>query len=110
MAKEVIALNSVTTGTTINYQCVFWYPVSKGTTPSVQNSAWTGASAAENSAIVAGSVLEEQGSYPFPLGLDVSHVKAYLQQVWINRNGQLGGNGPASVYGVFFDSVAGWSA
>jgi hypothetical protein len=110
MAKEIIALSTSSNGTTVFYTVAFWYPITSGLKPVSSVSQWGGASAAENSAITAGSVIEEVNSFQFAIGTPVATIKTVLQQWWTARNTQLGGVGPNSVFGVFFDSVTGWSA
>ena len=90
--------------------CVFWYPISSGGLAQASGSAWSGASAGENTAIQNGSVLEEQQTFQFPVGTTPANIEAQLLQLWTNRNTQLGGKGPAQFAGVFNDSATGWSA
>jgi hypothetical protein len=110
MAKQIIALNQSSNGTEVSYGVAFWYSIASGLLPQTAGSVWTGASAPENAAIQAGSVKEEVQSFSFPVGTPIAAIKAVLQQAWAERNQQINGMGPNAVYGVFFDSVTGWSA
>lgn len=110
MAKQIIALQQSSNGTDVSYQVAFWFPITSGAQTQTAGSAWTGASAAENQAIQNGSVKEEIVGYTFPVGTPATAIKAILQQAWTERNAQINGVGPNQFYGVFFDSVTGWSA
>lgn len=110
MAKEIIVLTQSTNGTNVDYRIAFWYPITAGVATTSLGSVWAGASAAENNAILAGTVVEETFSYAFPVGTPATAIKPVLQQVWIDRNAQIGGIGPNIFFGVFFDSISGWSA
>jgi hypothetical protein len=110
MSKQIIlqgvSINSLYT--TING--LFWFPITSGAKAQSNGSAWTSASAAENTAIQSGTVLEESGSFQFPTGTTTANIKAYLLQYWTNRNTQINGVGPGLFANVFEDSVTGWSA
>jgi len=110
MAKQVIVLQRSTNGTQQTIQAAFWFAITSGAAPVTANSAWAGASAAENQAIQNGSVLEEVQALTVPIGLAAANIKATLQQAWTERNNQLAGIGPNVFSGVFFDSGTGWSA
>jgi hypothetical protein len=110
MAKEIIVLTQATNGTTVDYKIAFWYPITSGVATTTLGSVWSGASTAENNAILAGTVIEEVSSYSFPVGTPATAIKPVLQQVWTDRNAQINGIGPNVFFGVFFDSVSGWSA
>jgi hypothetical protein len=110
MSKQIIILGVSTTPVINAVSAVFWYPITSGKQTVTGVSAWSGASAAENSAIQSGSVLEEQRNFDFPVGLPAATIKSFLLQYWTNRNTQLNGVGPALFSGVYDDSVTGWSA
>jgi|SRR6185437_326340 len=110
MAKQIIALTKSTDGTTLSVTAAMWFPITAGAKPVTANSAWTGASAAENTAIQNGSVLEEVRTFSFSVGEAAATIKATMQQAWTARNGQLNGIGPNVYNGIFFDSATGWSA
>lgn len=110
MAKELIVLTRNSNGTEETFSVAMWYSITSGALPVTSNSAWSGASSAENTAIQNGSVIEEVRSFTFPVGTPSSAIKATLQQAWTERQAQLGGVGPAVYQGVFFDSSTGWSA
>lgn len=109
-AKQIIVLGQSQNGTTVTIQAAFWYPITSGLLPQTAGSRWTGASAAENTAIQNGSVLEEIQSFSFPVGTTSTTIKDVLNKAWTQRNTALGGIGPNQFNGVFFDSVSGWSA
>ena len=110
MAKQIIILGVTTTPLLNSMNCVFWYPISSSPKPVSGISGWAGASSAENQAIQAGTVLEEVGSFQFPVGFATASIKAFLLQYWTNRNAQLAGVGPGQFANVFDDSITGWSA
>ena len=109
MAKQIIILGVTTTPLLNSINCVFWYPISSSAKAVSGISVWPGASAAENQAIQAGSVLEETQSFQFPVGFTPASIKAFLLQYWANRNAQLAGVGPGQFANVFEDSITGWS-
>lgn len=111
MAKEIISLGMQNDGLRMTVRVAFWFVITSGAQPNLNiSSAWSGASASDNTAIQAGTILEVVDSFSFPNGTPVANIKAYLQQEWSNRNAQIGGVGPNNTLGVFFDSVTGWSA
>jgi len=110
MAKQIICMGMTSDGIEQQFSVLFWFSIATGVKPQPNGSAWSGASASENAAIEAGTVLEVAESYTFPTGITVAAIKTYLQQEWTNRNTQIAGAGPATDQGVFFDSATGWSA
>lgn len=110
MAKEIIVLTQNSNGTTQNVQVAFWFAITTGPRPQTGGSQWTGATTAENTAIQNGTVFEEVETFSFPVSTPVTAIKTIIQQYWTDRNAQIGGNGFNLWYGVFFDSVTGWSA
>lgn len=110
MAKQIVVLGQSQNGTSINISAIFWYPITSGLQTRTSGSSWNGATAAENTAIQNGSVLEEMGSYSFPVGTNATTIKDVLNKAWAQRNATIGGIGPATYNGVFFDSGTGWSA
>jgi hypothetical protein len=109
-AKQIIVLGQQQTGTQIVINVVFWYPITSGALAQTKGSLWVGASAAENTAIQNGTVLEESQSFDFPVGTTATTIKDVLNKAWTQRNTALGGVGPNMFNGIFFDSVSGWSA
>jgi hypothetical protein len=107
--KQMIVVHQSTNGSQVCYQIANWYVITTGQQAQNLGSTWTGASAAENTAIQNGSVLEEVSTTCFPVGQDVASIKAVLLKYWGVRNGEISGIGPAQFQGVFFDSVSGWS-
>ena len=110
MSKQIIILGVTTTPVLQSINCVFWYPITSGKVLVSGTSAWSGASAAENTAIQNGSVLEEINAFQFPVGYATAAIKTFLVQYWTNRNAAINGVGPGLYNGVFDDSVTGWSA
>ena len=109
MAKQIIVLSSTSNGTTASYNFLFWFVITSGAL-SAGNSAWTGASGAENTALNNGSVKEEVVSYNFPVGTATATINSVVNQAWTERNAQINGIGPNIFYGVFYDSITAWSA
>lgn len=110
MSKQIIVLGVTTTPVIQNVQCVFWFPITSGKLVVTGVSVWAGASAAENSAIQSGSVVEEVSGFQFPVGFPTAEMKVFLQSYWTNRNTAINGVGPGLYNSVFWDSVTGWSA
>lgn len=111
MAKEIIALSQDSDGTNQTIQFAMWYQITSGVEPRPTFvSAWTGASAADNTALQNGTVKEEIYVHTFPIGTPAANIKAVVNQAWTQRNAQLNGIGRNQFYGVFFDSATGWSA
>jgi hypothetical protein len=110
MAKQIIVLGVSQNDTSQNISCVFWYAINSGLRTQTAGSLWIGASAAENQAIQSGAVLEESQSFSFPVGTLAATIKDVLNKAWTQRNSALGGIGPNTFNGIFFDSVTGWSA
>jgi hypothetical protein len=94
MANEIVVIKTSTSNNMLNLTMVFWYPITSGQLAITGTSAWANASAAENTAIQNGSILEEVQSFSFPVGLNFTYVQFYLLQYWTNRNADLGGVGP----------------
>jgi hypothetical protein len=109
-AKQVVVQGVVQNGTQITVTAVFWYPITSGALARTAGSVWTGASAAENTAIQNGTVLEEVQTFAFPVGATTATIKDVLNKAWTQRNTAIGGVGPNLYNGIFFDSVSGWSA
>lgn len=112
MAKKIVILGVSQSSLWTSVNAVFWFPVTVAGTAKAQTagSAWAGASAPENAAIQAGTVIEEQMTHTFPTGLATASIKDFLLTYWASRNAQIAGVGPNLYNGVFDDSVTGWSA
>jgi hypothetical protein len=112
MAKQVIVLGVNQTSLWTSVNAAFWFPITQSGTAkaALSGSVWAGASAAENTAIQTGTVVEEPQSFQFPTGLAVASIKDFLLTYWTRRNAQIGGVGANLYNGVFADSLAGWSA
>jgi len=111
MAKQAIVLGVNQSSLFTSVSAVFWFPVTQsGTAKAVSGgSAWSGATAGENTAIQNGTVIEEQQSFQFPTGLAAASIKDFLLTYWTRRNAQIGGVGPNLYNGVFVDAGV-WSA
>ena len=73
-------------------------------------SLWTGASAAENAAIAAGTTIEVVRGRDFPSTLTKAQIQGFLQAEFSAQQQYLQGQvQPGQFYGVFFDGT-GWSA
>lgn len=110
MAKRIINLGAAIQGTNLIVSTVFWYPITTGAKPTSGVSQWTGASTAENTALQAGTVLEEPNTFTFAMGTTGAVIEAQILLAWTNRNAQINGQGPGLFANVFNDSVTGWSA
>jgi hypothetical protein len=113
--KQIIVLSQQSNGIQVNYNVLFWYPITLNPVTQTAGSAWVpsgtsaGASAAENSAIQAGTIREEGGSFSFPVGTPVAAIESVLQQAWAKRNAQIAGQGANQFYGSWYDGTQ-WSA
>lgn len=110
MAKQIIVMITEQSGIDLNVQVALWYPVTSGMKPGASASQWSGASAAENSAIQAGTVIEEIKWFWFPAGIDTTTIKNTVAKHYANKNGIQNGVGPNIWFGVYDDSATGWSA
>lgn len=108
--KQIIVLQHQVSETQQTVTAAFWHAITSGAAPVTNNSAWSGASSAENTAIQNGSVLEELHSFAFPVGVLATTIKDVFANAWKNRNAQLNGVGPNVYMGIFDDSSTGWSA
>ena len=113
--KRIIVLDRSTSESEANYNCLFWFQLSSGIRTQSAGSAWVpngssvGASAGENQAIQAGTILEESHSFQFPVATPITDIENVMLQAWTNRNQQINGVGPNQFYGSFNDSVSGWA-
>lgn len=114
MAKQIIVL---VTGkgpggdTLVNW--LFWLAVAAGRELPLPGavSAWTGASVAENAAIAAGTVIEVAHAAQYPANFTKSQIEAKLSAQFTTEQAALtAAPNPMQFFGVFFDSVTGWSA
>lgn len=109
--KQIVVLDENSNGTEVFYRVAFWYPITASAVPQTAGSVWVpsgtsvGASAAENTAIQAGTIKEEVQSFSFPVGTPVAAIEAVLQQAWAKRNGQIAGQGANHFYGAFYDGA-----
>jgi hypothetical protein len=117
--KRIIVLDEAINpgGTTVSYSTLFWFPIANQPKPQSGSSGseWVasgtsaGATAAENTAIKNGTILEEANSFSFPVGTPVTAIESVLQQAWTERNAQINGQGANQYYGAYFDGSA-WGA
>lgn len=111
MAKRIIVLGTQQLNGQVSVDCVMWFAITSGARVTTAGSQWTGRSAAENTAILAGTVIEERRGLNYPQGLAVASIKAALEQEWTVRNAALNGLGPAQNADLFFDpATGGWSS
>lgn len=108
--KKVICLGKSSNAGYDTYQFAMWYTITSGLAPRTAGSAFTGATTPENTAIQSGSVLEEIESYTVPTGIQPTTIKDIALCRWAVRQSQLNGVGPQQYFGVYDDSVTGWSA
>jgi hypothetical protein len=106
MANEIIVLGSSINSLFMSISLVFWYPITTGMAPVGGTSVWSKASSAENAAIQAGTVLEEQQTFQFPTGFSFANIQTFLLQYWTNRNAQLGGQGPGMYANAGYNGTA----
>lgn len=108
---KVIILGKSTSGAWDTIQCLFWFDITTGAKTQASGSQWTQATAADNTAIQNGTVLEELNNYAFPAGLAASAptaVEAYIDRAWTNRNGEINGIGPAQFANVTESPTGVW--
>lgn len=108
---HVIVLGKSTSGSWDTFNLLFWYDITSGQKAQTAGSAWANATAADNTAIQNGSVLEEAQSIAFPAGLAAGNppaVEAYIAQAWTNRSTELNGVGPAQFFGVTESPTGVW--
>jgi hypothetical protein len=108
--KQVIVLNSSSNGAQTTIKVAMWFVITSGAQTQTAGSIWTGASAAENTAIQNGTVIEEVQTFQVPNGSTTVTIKDLLNKAWTARQAQINGVGPGIYSGIFFDSVSGWSA
>ena len=115
MAKEVIVL-TVTADTfgqtVVNY--LLWLPVPNGQQIALGTnvqSAWIGASSAENVAIQQGTVIEEAYQVKYPNTYSEVTIEADLVARYASRLAVFQARvNPLAFYGIYYDSATGWSA
>jgi len=113
--KRIIVLTQSTNETQVGYSGLFWIPVASGVRTQTTGSAWlangssTGATSAENTAILNGTIAEVAWDYSFPVGTPVATIEAFLQQAWTNKNDEVNGIGANQYYGSWWDGTA-WSS
>ena len=92
---------------------LFWLAVTVGQEIPIANkvSAWSGASTAENTALAAGQVIEEAHSVSFPSTITKAAAETELANEFTARQTQITNQlNPNLFFGVFLDSITGWSS
>lgn len=108
---KVIVLGKTNSGAWDTISLLFWFDITSGAKAQTAGSEWPNATTADNAAIQNGSVLEEPQSIQFPAGfaaLNGAAVEAYIAQAWNNRNGELGGVGPAQFVNITESPTGVW--
>lgn len=109
MAKEIIALDQSQAGTGMfTVRVAFWVTMAQPVPVPNATSAWQGASAGDLAAIQAGTILEVVLGFTFPNGTPAATIKSVLQSAYTALQAGIPSKG--QYYGIFFDSVNGWSA
>jgi hypothetical protein len=73
--------------------------------PTTYISAWSGATAADNTNLQNGSVVEQVITQRVPPGTSISQIEAYLQSVWQNYQNSITNNNPWVHYGSTWDGT-----
>jgi hypothetical protein len=112
MAKQVIVLTvSQQDAFTLVVNYLLWLTTTSPVPKPNFNSVWTGPSSAETAALQAGTTVEFQKTRNFPPTATKSQIEALLQADFTAAQTALTAAIPSGqFYGVFFDSVTGWSA
>ena len=113
MAKDIIILDvNAGDGGFNTVKCCFWIPNPNPVPrPAGVTSAYANADASEVAAIQAGSVIEEVRSFSFPNTLSQAQVEANLLAMYNARKTWYAAQvPPGKFYGIYHDSVTGWSA
>lgn len=106
-AKQIVAL-AISMPPNQSAQFVCWLATTSAGAGRSGNSAWSGASAAENTAIANGTTIEIPQSYAVPPGTALADFKLFAQRSCANLQSQLNsGVPPAFLLGNYFDGV-GW--
>jgi membrane-associated protease RseP (regulator of RpoE activity) len=113
MAKQVIILRSFKgPGGDLGLTYLFWLTVPSGREVPTDNiSRWKEASPAENQAIKDGTIIEEYYDTQVPAGTTKAAVQTRLSTAFTVRQTEITNRqNPNQFYGIFLDSVNGWSA
>jgi len=70
-----------------------------------KTSAWSGATAADNTNLQNGSVVEQAITQRVPPGTNISQIENYLQAVWSNFQNDVTNNNPWVHYGSTWDGT-----
>jgi hypothetical protein len=118
MAKQIHVLDQQTGSDdgTRTIRCVFWYPVI-GVTRQIpipgfkSNAPAANVSVQDQADLESGALLEEMLVFAFPTSYTTAQMKALINQRYTDKAAAIAAD-PAkrAFYGVFFDSVTGWSA
>jgi hypothetical protein len=112
MAKEVIVLTvSQTDSLTLAVNYLLWLTTTSPIPKPNFNSVWTGPSAAETAALQAGTTIELQRTRNFPPTATKAQIEALLQADYTAAQAAQNAATPSGAYyGIYYDSVSGWSA
>jgi hypothetical protein len=110
--KRIIVLDNDGSG---RFRVLYWAAVPAGREArwlaakgNPTESAWDGASAAENTAIAAGEVVEFAESYS-KQGADLPSAQADLEVRWQQIQDDVTNNNPWNRYGSFWDDTPAWT-
>lgn len=113
MAKRIIVLDKVRNAPGIAYRFALWaaIPATRQSfyADATATSAWTGASAAEITAIQQGAVVERVETNQWPAGTPIATIQADLLLRWNVFQAECNVN-LYDRYGSYNDSVTGWTA
>lgn len=115
MAKQIVILETNTdNGGAFSVRLVFWFPIVAGKQvpiPALTKSLWTGASAAEITALQNGSVVEELRNFSFAKTETTANIKLFLAKAYADRKTYLDSLPfVGQFYGIYLDDTTGWSA
>lgn len=113
MAKQIIILDigSNPSQSLVSVHYLLWLTTANPVAKAGAVSQWLGASVAENAAIAAGTTIEESYTILLPIGLTKAQAEALLNLHYTARQNEFGSQPqPGVLFGIFFDSVTGWSA
>jgi hypothetical protein len=107
-SKRVIWLNTTTVGGGWQVSYLLWIATTSGAVTG-KNSSWSGASAAENTAISSGAFIEIPRTGFFPLGTSLANAETQMANDWLAQQNAQASSGvqPGQFLGNFYDGI-GW--
>lgn len=112
MAKRIIVLDQPNDDPT-KFTVLFWLDVTPGREAFYAKpglvSKWPDAPALINTALAAGTLVEQSDVYSRPDGAGIAQVQADLEADLLKRQTALNTYNPWNRYGSFFDDVSGWT-